>query len=379
MGSDQRKARTVESVILKAWLCLEFSRFASQCVSSSSFSVSAAGVYSGEDATSSSSASSSSLLPLAINTWGFSNATESARASLMRGGSALDAVVAAATRCEVDQCDGTVGYGGSPDENGETTLDAMVMDGASMKVGAVGALRGVKNAVGVARAVLERTRHSLLVGDQATDFAVRMGFPLEDLRTPESISEWRKWKTEKCQPNFWKDVSPDPARGCGPYQPKRAEDARSSSSAASSSSASDTIGVVVVDASGHVVAGTSTNGASHKIPGRVGDSPIPGSGAYADDEVGGAVATGDGDVMMRFLPAYQAVENLRQGMTPNDAAADAVKRIVRRHPGFEGGVVVAAVGGGFGAACHGFQTARFPYSAWSPALGKVVVHWAHCR
>ena len=101
MGSDQRKARTVESVILKAWLCLEFSRFASQCVSSSSFSVSAAGVYSGEDATSSSSASSSSLLPLAINTWGFSNATESARASLLRGGSALDAVVAAATRCEV--------------------------------------------------------------------------------------------------------------------------------------------------------------------------------------------------------------------------------------------------------------------------------------
>jgi len=168
-----------QSVILRAWLCLEVSRLTTPSL----FAVSAASVPDDSPTTTlvedQTVINSTSPLPLTINTWGFSNATESARLSWLKGGGAMDSVVAAGTRCEVEQCDFTVGYGGSPDENGETTLDAMLMDGASMKVGAVGALRGVKNAIGVARAVLERTRHSLLVGDQATDFAVQMGFKVE--------------------------------------------------------------------------------------------------------------------------------------------------------------------------------------------------------
>lgn len=373
-----RETFTAESVVLKAWLCFHAFQFASY----GPFSSVAAAEKSDLTDNADSAAKNSSVLPLAINTWGFSNATESARAALVNGGSARDAVEAAGTRCELDQCDFTVGYGGSPDERGETTLDAMVMEGASLNVGAVGALRGVKNAIGVARAVLERTRHSLLVGDQATDFAVQMGFPVEDLRTTVSIRKWRKWKDGGCQPNFWKNVSPDPQRECGPHHPLRlkyTDDSSSSSSSPPPSIASDTIGVVVIDTNHHVEAGTSTNGANHKIPGRVGDSPIPGSGAYADDEAGGAVATGDGDVMMRFLPAYQAVENLRRGMEPEEAAADVVKRIVKRHPEFEGGVVVADRSGKFGAACHGFSSGRFPYSVWHPALGAVTVKWVNCQ
>ena len=113
----------------------------------------------------------------------------------------------------------------------------------------------------------------------------RSHFFIEDLRTIDSITKWRKWKDGGCQPNFWKDVSPDPATSCGPYRPKRAG-FKESPSSSSLATASDTIGILSVDATGHVVAGTSTNGANHKIPGRVGDSPIPGSGAYADDEAG---------------------------------------------------------------------------------------------
>ena len=116
----------------------------------------------------------------------------------------------------------------------------------------------------------------------------RFPCPLEDLRTPDSIGVWRKWRLADCQPNFWKNVSPDPTKSCGPYVPLRHGGESSPESPLTSlpAVASDTIGILSVDTTGHIVAGTSTNGANHKIPGRVGDSPIPGSGAYADDEVG---------------------------------------------------------------------------------------------
>lgn len=105
--------------------------------------------------------------------------------------------------CEREQCDGTVGYGGSPDENGESTLDALIMDGTTMNVGAVAALREIKHAISVARHVLENTKHTLLVGSQATDFAVMMGYQRETLQTEHSKELWEQWKTNNCQPNFW--------------------------------------------------------------------------------------------------------------------------------------------------------------------------------
>lgn len=143
-----------------------------------------------------------------INTWTFTDATASAWSVLSTGGSAADAVESGCQKCEEMQCDGTVGFGGSPDENGETTLDAMMMDGDTANVGAVACLRNVKNAISVARKVMENTHHSILAGELATQFAKQMGFPVETLSTDESTEMWQKWKDEEdCQPNFWTVIS----------------------------------------------------------------------------------------------------------------------------------------------------------------------------
>ena len=294
--------------------------------------------------------------------------------------------------CEVQQCDGTVGYGGSPDEAGETTLDAMVIDGVrasrsarcthacqhlacctwqgghdacvagrgalrggaprqaalrcvqtTMNMGAVGALRNVKAAVRAAALVKDHTHHSLLVGDQATAFAVEMGLAFSPLTTQASAKVHRAWLEGACQPNFRARVTPAASATCGPYS--AAGDSRSSGqlemsqvhakgpgrqlSAQQASSwthdsggtnprpsrrcgqgwpgpgAHDTIAILATDADGHTAAATSTNGNCGKVPGRVGDAAIPGAGAYAVSGVGACGATGDGDVMMRFLPCYQ--------------------------------------------------------------------------
>ena len=126
--------------------------------------------------------------------------------------------------------------------------------------------------------------------------------------------------------------------------------------------------MVAIDTTGSVAAGTSTNGATFKIPGRVGDSPIPGSGAYADSDVGGAAATGDGDVMMRFLPSYLAVELMRNGMPPKLSAQTAIERIINKHPDFSGALVPVNKAGRIGAACHGLN-APFPFTVANPTTG----------
>ncbi|XP_070819140.1 N(4)-(beta-N-acetylglucosaminyl)-L-asparaginase [Chaetodon trifascialis] len=290
-------------------------------------------------------------LPVVINTWPFKNATAAAWGTLQSGGSALDAVERGCARCEVEQCDGSVGYGGSPDESGETTLDAMIMNGDTMEVGAVADLRRIKNAIGVARAVMERTDHTLLVGESASVFAENMGFVAEDLTTNKSMNIFSQWLKGNCQPNYRKNVFPDPSQSCGPYKPratlkqnKRAQHANTRSH--------DTIGMIVLDQDGHVAAGTSTNGLTHKVPGRVGDSPIVGAGAYADSSAGGAAATGDGDVMMRFLPSYLAVELMRTGADPSAACKTAISRIKRHYSEFFGAIICANTTGHYGAACN---------------------------
>ncbi|XP_071599328.1 N(4)-(beta-N-acetylglucosaminyl)-L-asparaginase isoform X2 [Heliangelus exortis] len=248
-------------------------------------------------------AASAAALPLVINTWAFRKAAETAWRVLQLGGSELDAVEKGCGQCEIDQCDGSVGYGGSPDESGETTLDAMIMDGNTMEVGAVADLRRVKNAIGVARKVIEYTKHTLLVGESASLFAVRMGFPYEDLTTPKSLSLYSNWLNRSCQPNYWKNVVPDSSKSCGPYKrPEKVICKEEQTILQRSAHNHDTIGMVVIGVGGTVASGTSTNGAVHKISGRVGDSPIAGAGSYADSTAGGAAATGDGDIMMRFLP-----------------------------------------------------------------------------
>jgi isoaspartyl peptidase/L-asparaginase-like protein (Ntn-hydrolase superfamily) len=133
----------------------------------------------------------------------------------------------------------------------------------------------------------------------------------------------------------------------------------------------DTIGMIVIDAMGRIACGTSTNGATHKIPGRVGDSPIAGAGCYVDKEVGGAAATGDGDLMMRFLPAYQTVEFVRQGLPVTKAALYALNRIIEVHPDFSGAIVVTDIAGNYGAASHGFSS--FEYTVFNPNLKNSTV------
>uniref|UniRef100_A0A7G3A8A5 N(4)-(beta-N-acetylglucosaminyl)-L-asparaginase n=1 Tax=Lutzomyia longipalpis TaxID=7200 RepID=A0A7G3A8A5_LUTLO len=306
-------------------------------------------------------------VPLVINTWNFREANYQAwKALYMEGRTALDALVSGCGVCEIRQCDGSVGFGGSPDELGNTSLDAMIMDGRTMNVGAVANVRNVKNTIGVARHVLEYTRHTLLAGDQVSDFAKEMGFPLESLQTPASRQQWQNWLNNSCQPNFWVNVVPDARSSCGPYEPmckNSVEDCIEPGNREDFNIGPDnhdTIGMIVIDKNSHIVAGTSTNGATHKIPGRVGDSPIAGAGAYADDTVGAAAATGDGDIMMRFLPSLLAVEDMRRGVEPKQAAENAMRRIVQHYPTFSGALIAATKDGRYGASCFGMK--EFPYT-----------------
>lgn len=337
-------------------------------------------------------------IQIVINTWPFRAANEAAWQTLLASGDeprfgmptyqALEAAVDGCTACETLQCDGTVGFGGSPDESGETTLDAMVIDAVRMDIGSVAALRRVKNAVGVARAVLFHTTHTMLAGELATEFAADMGFAVESLSTNTSEQIWRAWQAAQCQPNYRQRVLPDAAHSCGPYKPNGVPPTASAHSltaiaeqraqrrpvlhaslASSPSSSSpdarashDTISMVTIDKAGRIAAATSTNGAAHKVPGRVGDGPIPGAGAYAEQGIGGCGGTGDGDIHMRFLPCYQAVQSLKLGMSPQAAAEDAMRRMLKYYPVFQGALFVIDMQGNHGGACTGWT---FTYTVQS--------------
>lgn len=248
-----------------------------------------------------------------------------------------------------------------------------------MNIGAVASLRNIKDAIAVARRVLENTKHTLLVGEQASDFAEQMGFEKETLSTPRSKEIYNDWRTRNCQPNFWTNVIPNPSMSCGPYEPIFDQFSKKSPNDIESffsSNNHDTIGMVVIDKNGNIAAGTSTNGASHKIPGRVGDSPIPGSGSYADNSVGGAAATGDGDILMRFLPSFLAVEFMRNGDSPDEAGEKALERIARHYPLYVGAIIVVDKDGNYGAACHGIDS--FPFSVYNSESRQVRVEKRDC-
>ncbi|KAL5723944.1 N(4)-(beta-N-acetylglucosaminyl)-L-asparaginase [Ranunculus cassubicifolius] len=323
----------------------------------------------------------STQYPLVVSTWPFIEAVRAAWTAAEHGLSAVDSVVQGCSACEELRCDGTVGPGGSPDENGETTIDALVMDGTTMEVGAVAAMQYVKDGIKAAKLVMQHTEHTLLVGEKASKFAISMGLPgPTNLSSPESTEKWTRWRENGCQPNFWKNVLP--TNSCGPYHPNnlhyslegRCSIGNLGTTMSTSSHISvqnhDTISMAVFDHMGHVAVGTSTNGATFKIPGRVGDGPIAGSSAYGDTDVGACGATGDGDIMMRFLPCYQVVESMRLGMEPKLAAKDAIMRITRKYPDFVGAVFAVNKKGVHAGACHGWT---FQYSVRSPAMEDVQV------
>jgi N4-(beta-N-acetylglucosaminyl)-L-asparaginase len=199
-----------------------------------------------------------------INTWPFTRATSAAFAALANESSdsskrALDAITAGCNRCEVDQCDFTVGYGGSPDSNGETTLDAMILDGTTMAMGAVARLRRVKAAIRVARAVMDHSAHSVLAGDGALAFAKMMGFEEESLETPKSKAMHDEWRRHQCQPNYFTNVVAQNS-SCPPYEPLPVPPAIIGSGGASdqelfdliSETNHDTIGMVVLSGEGRM-------------------------------------------------------------------------------------------------------------------------------
>jgi N4-(beta-N-acetylglucosaminyl)-L-asparaginase len=256
--------------------------------------------------------------PAVISTWDFGRpANQEAWTILAAGGSALDAVERGVNRVELDATNPSVGVGGLPDEEGEVTQDAMIFWGPPHAVGAVGCIKRIKRAISVARKVMERTSHTLLVGDDATAFARKVGFAEEPIGTEESRKAWEQWKADPQRPRSWTH---------------------------------DTIGMVALDAQGNLCAGTSTSGKAFKIKGRVGDVPIPGAGAYVDNDIAGVAATGDGDVMMRFALAFAAVEAMRAGVDPDEACARSLARVEAKRYRVQACLVALRKDGAFGAA-----------------------------
>jgi N4-(beta-N-acetylglucosaminyl)-L-asparaginase len=326
-----------------------------------------------------------------INTWSgvFEDATAEAYRTLTAGGSALDAVENGCKVCEAEQCDTSVGYGNHPDTKSHTSLDAMIMDGDTFDVGSVGYIRKYRDVISIARYVMVYTAQTLLVGEGAEEFAEMMGFVEQSATTDNSIQVYDDWKAANCQPNFYENI-PAATTQCGPYNITQAPPSPSARHELPSSTTThrttlrgggehlwaanrenhDTIGLVAIDAAGSFACGTSTNGANHKVAGRLGDSPITGAGCYADSNTGGCAATGDGDVMMRFLPSFYAVTLMEAGRNPNDASAAAIQRITKVFPTFSGAVVCVNKAGVHGAAANNMS---FEYSYASDSSNGVQV------
>jgi N4-(beta-N-acetylglucosaminyl)-L-asparaginase len=246
-----------------------------------------------------SNAASAKGRPIVIATWNNVIATETAMKTLMAGGSALDAAEAGARIPEADPNDISVGYGGLPDRDGNVTLDACVMDDKGNS-GAVCFLQNIKHAVSVARKVMENTPHNMICGSGALEFALSQGFVEENLLTEGSRKAWQEWLKEK---NYKPVINIE---------------------------RHDTIGILAMDKNGNLSGACTTSGLAYKMSGRIGDSPIIGAGLFIDNEIGGACATGLGELMTQTLGSFLIVELMRMGYTPQAACEEAVNRIIRR-------------------------------------------------
>ena len=277
--------------------------------------------------------------PIFLSTWVHGKpANERAADVFKSGGSLLDAVEKGINVPESDPAVTSVGYGGLPNAEGEVELDAAIMDGTRHRAGAVASLHNIKNPISVARLVLEKTRHTTLAGEGALRFALKMGFEAEQLLTPESLKHWLEWKANPQRKTFWLDPTLH----------------------------HDTIGMVATDGQGHVVAGCSTSGLAWKIPGRVGDSPLVGCGLYADDNVGAASATGDGDLMTNYCTSISILHNMARGASPQEACLELLRHMTKTDPqNREGGVCVLALNtrGDIGAASMHARY-RLKYALW---------------
>ena len=250
------------------------------------------------------------------------NAMAQAWDILSQGGSALDAVERGANVIEVDPEDAGVGYGGLPNEDGVVQLDASCMDGKTYSAGCVASIEDIKTPSSVARLVMERTDHVMLVGPGAREFALSFGFKSENLLTENARMAWLRWReTHSESRDDW--GPPDHLRGRPEKQTGDlpGEDAFNYG----------TTNVLAVDANGDVAGITTTSGLSWKIPGRIGASPVIGAGLYVDNDVGAAAATGRGEDVIKSCASYFIVGRMREGRSPQEACEDAIEMIVGRY------------------------------------------------
>jgi len=250
--------------------------------------------------------------PLVISTWIHGmEANAGAWEILGKGGNALDAVQKGVAVTENDLTNRSVGLGGRPDRDGRVTLDACIMDHDS-RCGAVAFLEEIIHPIDVARAIMDKTPHVMLVGKGAQQWALENGFTKASFQVPvppvqKDYEEWRIKSEYKTGVNVENH---------------------------------DTIGMLALDASGRMAGACTTSGMAYKIRGRVGDSPIIGAGLFIDGDVGGATATGVGEAMIRTAGSSAVVESMRRGASPEEACYDIVQRILKKHPGVNGMQVV---------------------------------------
>jgi len=239
--------------------------------------------------------------PMVIATWDVPNATQTAWGVLEQGGTALDAIEAGCKVEEADVNNQSVGKGGRPDRDGNVTLDACIMNPEG-DYGAVVYMQDIVHPITVARQVMEKTPHVLMAGEGAKQFAISQGHVVEDLLTKESKAAWEEWlKTANYKPIINIENH-------------------------------DTIGMLAIDKNGDIAGGCTTSGLAYKMAGRVGDSPIIGSGLFIDNEIGGATATGMGEEVLKTVGSFLIVELMRQGRSPQEACEEAIGRIVKKNP-----------------------------------------------
>ena len=260
--------------------------------------------------------------PVICSTWNFGlPANELAWKVLDNGGKAMDAAEAGARHAESDPENSSVGFGGLPDEKGNVTLDACVMDSTG-NAGSVAFLQNIKHPVSVARKIMEETKHVMLVGEGARQFAVSNGFEEINLLTEQSEKDWKKWLKER------REMTPHETH--------------------------DTLSVLVQDKMGDLAGACTTSGWAYKLHGRVGDSPIIGAGLFVDNEVGCAAATGLGEEVIKTTGSFLVVELMRQGYDPTKACEDALNRVIKAHngnPDFQIGYIALRKDGEIGSAC----------------------------
>jgi len=264
--------------------------------------------------------------PIVVSTWYNQSTTANVAAwnILKKGGAALDAVEAGVMVSEDDWGNCCVGLGGNPDREGIVTLDACIMN-HQHHIGSVAALERIKNPIQVARLVMEKTPHVMLVGQGAQQFALQNGFTLEDQKLSDhaqkAYTEWLKKSDYQPVKNIEK--------GHGPSVSEFIDEFEIIEEPAFNH---DTIGMIALDDKGNLGGACTTSGLGFKMHGRVGDSPIIGAGLYVDNQVGAVTATGNGEEVIRICGSFLVVEFMRQGYSPSRACKKAVDRIKKVTP-----------------------------------------------